>query len=105
MTKLSNATKRFRQGRISFQKLKEISRGELASLNAEIAKIKSSMESATAQLNDEVSVDAPHVHDDNCHHLIKHGDDDEGYEKGLSLEDLEKSLEEDHVHGENCTHH
>lgn len=75
--KIKNATKRFRQGRISYKKLKDM-------FNEELSKHMNDLKLLGEKLQ-EVKNAVGHVHDENCHH------DDE-------------VVVEEHVHDEHCDH-
>lgn len=85
MSKLKNARRRFRQGRITFKKLKDIAGKELTALTQEIKDIGAQMEKHA------------HIHGPDCHH------DEVVIDDGMSLEELDASLEP-HIHGEHCNH-
>lgn len=81
--KLKNTKKRFKQGRTTYAKLKTVKQEELA---IHMAKLKEISDSVKERL-DATEVVEQHVHDDTCHHFIKHGNEPE-----------------EHIHSEDCNH-
>lgn len=70
-SKVLNARKRFRQGRSSFKKLKSVVREEIRKFmeNEDRLKTLDSVELPVESVSPE-----NHIHDESCHHLIKHED-------------------------------
>ena len=81
MSNINNVKKRFRQGRVTYKKLKSLIGKHLTeSPLQEMKEMKLSNEPGIDM------VEENHVHDENCHHFIKYGDTPE------------------HVHDKNCDH-